>query len=116
MKLSTLPDEEILAVADPLMDNLMQGSKDIDHARHTRDFTERLAKIVTAERLEEMCRDYQARIGYFTEREFVAIFRRANSVAVVWRQWSSKTTDEFVAEIVIVERNGRHLVDHAQVY
>ena len=116
MALAQQSDVEILEVVEPLMDNLMAGSRDIDHARHVRDFTHRLKDIVTAERLEKMCVDYQARIGFFKKREVVGIFRRADSVAIVWRQWSSKTTDEYVAEIVVVEKDGRYLVDHAMIF
>ena len=116
IELAQQADEHILAIANPLMDNLMEGSREIDHARHVRDFTDRLKEIVTAERLEAMCKDYQARIGFFERRKVVGIFRRKNSVAVVWRQWSSKTDDEYVAEIVIVEKDGRYLVDHAMIF
>lgn len=116
MELAQQSDEQILAVANPLMDNLMQGSREIDHAKHTRDFTARLKEIVTADRLEAMCKDYQARIGYFERREVVGVFRRKNSVAVVWRQWSTRTDDEFVAEIVVVEKDGKYLVDHAMIF
>jgi hypothetical protein len=42
----------------------------------------------------------------------VAIFRRADPIAVVWKQWLSKTDDKFVAELVLVEADGRYLVDH----
>ena len=116
MALATLPDEQILDIANPLMDNLMEGSREIDHEKHTRDFTKRLKVIVTADRLEAMCKDYQARIGFFEKREFVSLFRRKNSVAIVWKQWSSKTTDEYVAEMVVVEHDGRYLVDHAMIF
>lgn len=112
MDLCARSDEAILSVADPIMDNLMAASTAVDHARHTRDFTDRLKAIVTPERLEAMCRRYQAEWGYLAQREFVAIFRRAGSVAVVWKQWCTGTDDEFVAELVLVEQDGRYLVDH----
>ncbi|SDJ79465.1 hypothetical protein SAMN04488540_113111 [Ferrimonas sediminum] len=116
MALLMLRDEQVLAQVSPLMDNLMQGSTDIDHARHTQDFTDRLKAIVTQERLVAMCTDYQRRWGKFGRREFVALFRRRDSVAVVWRQWCSPSDDELVAEAVFVEQQGRVLVDHAMVY
>lgn len=112
MKLSTATDEEILAVANPIMDNLMQASTDIDHSRHVRDFTERLKAIVTPEHLEKVCRRYQAQWGLLDRREAVAVFRRQDSVAIVWKQWCTRTTDEFVAELVLIEEDGRYLVDH----
>ena len=98
------------------MDNLMDGSNEIDHAKHVRDFTERLKELVSEQGLERMCTDFQTRFGQFTHREVVGIFRRRSSVAVVWRQHASDTDDEFVADIVVVEKDGRYLVDHALVY
>ena len=112
MELARRNDEEILEVVNPIMDNLMQASTEIDHARHVRDFSDRLKAIVTAEHLEKVCRRYQEKWGYLGRRESVAVFRRSDSVAVVWKQWCTGTDDEFVAELVLIEENGRHLVDH----
>lgn len=115
MKLATQSDEAILAVVDPLMDNLMQGSTEIDHEKHVRDFTERLKSLVSADGLRKMCEHYQADIGFFTDRELLSVFRRQDSVGVVWRQSASKSDDELIASIIVVEQDGRYLVDHALV-
>lgn len=116
MELAKRSDEQILKVVTPIMDNLMAGSTEIDHEKHTRDFTERMKAIVTKEALEKMCLAYQAKWGFFEEREFVALFRRESSIAVVWRQFCSNTDDEYVAEAVFVESDGSCLVDHAMVF
>jgi len=50
-------------VANPIMDNLMQASTDIDHARHVQDFTDRAKAIVTKEHLERVCAIYQLEKG-----------------------------------------------------
>jgi len=116
MQLADLTDAEILAVVNPLMDNLMQGSNDIDYDAHVRDFTYRLRRLVSPEGLERMCSDFQSRFGHFTERDVVGLFRREDSVAVVWRQRTSASNDEFVADVVIVEQDGQYRVDHTLVY
>ena len=90
MPLTEKSYREILVVADPIMDNLMEGSTAIDHEKHTRDFT--------------------------TNEEFVAVFRRPQSVAIVWKQWFTKQAGEYVAELVLVEKESTYLVDHAMVF
>ena len=112
MDLSRKTDAEIWAVAEPLMDNLMEASTAIDHVRHTRDFTARLAAIVTPEHLREVCERYQSKWGTFTRRERVAVFRREKSVACIWKQWLSNTDDEFVAEMVLIDDGGKTRIDH----
>jgi len=116
MTLAEKSDREILAVADPIIDNLMKGSTAIDHEKHTRDFTDRMKRIVTKAYLETVCRKYQAERGYFAKREFVAVFRRPQSVAIVWKQWFTKQAGEYVAELVLVENESTYLVDHAMVF
>ena len=116
MNISEMRHKKILEIVEPIMENLMEDSTERNHEKHTRDFTNRLKKIVTKEALDRMCRDYQAKWGLFQSREFVALFRRKDSVAIVWKQSCSHTFDEFVAEAVFVEQNGRYLVDHAMVF
>ncbi len=116
MNLESLSDTELWAIATPIMDNLMEGSTEIDHAKHSRDFTRRLRDIVTPEYLEKVCRNYQEEKGFFTGRVPVAVFRRPDSIAFVWKQYFSRAEGEHVAEMVLVQQDDRLLVDHALVY
>ena len=59
------------------------GSTEISHEKHVRDFTDRLKKIVTKDALKKMCDENQTKCGYFRRCFPVAIFRRENSVAEV---------------------------------
>ncbi len=116
MNFQELTDDQVLAIAEPLMDNLMDGSNAIDHARHTRDFTDRLKSYVTAEKLEAMCREHQARIGKFTHREVMGVVRRQGSAVIIWKEFATLTEDTLVSQMVLVESSGRYLVDHALVF
>ena len=116
MDFTTLSEADILAIANPMMDNLMEASTRIDHAAHVRDFTDRIKAIVTPEHLDYVCRQYQAEKGFFATREPVAVFKRPDSAAIVWRQTFTKAQGDFVAEMVLVYRDGRYLVDHVMVF
>ena len=90
----TMSEQQLWALANPIMDNLMDASTQRDHTRHVRDFTERLKGIGTP----------------------IAILRRPDSVAILWKQHFTKAPGEFVAEMVLVHRDGRYLVDHVMVF
>ena len=53
MELLAKSDEEILSAVDQLMDNLMQGSTEIDHAKHTKDFSSRIKERISPEQLAD---------------------------------------------------------------
>jgi hypothetical protein len=116
MELAQTSDDEIVKVATTIMDNLMDASTAIDHERHVRDFTDRAKSVVTKKHLQRACEKYQSEKGYFARRDFVALFRRPNSVVVVWKQWFTKQPGEFVAELLLVQQDGRYLVDHVLVF
>jgi hypothetical protein len=109
-------DSEVLSIANPIMDNLMDASTNIDHAKHIQNFSARMLAIVTKSYFEDVCKQYQQEKGFFAQRELVAIFRRPNSVAIVWKQTFTKAQGEFVAEMVLIEEAGKMVVDHVMVF
>jgi hypothetical protein len=115
MNIDNMPDDQVWAVANPIMDNLMDASTVIDHARHVRDFSERAKSVVTPELLRRVCEQYQSEKGYFSQREPLAILRRPGAVAIVWKQWFTKARGEYLAEMILVEREGKFLVEHVKV-
>lgn len=116
MDLAQKADRDILAVADPIMDNLMDASTAVDYDRHVRDFSDRAKGVLPEGAFQSICADYQKQKGFFSRREVVAVFRRPDSVAVVWKQWFTKAPGEFVAELVLIQHNGKYLVDHVMVF
>ncbi|SNX60969.1 hypothetical protein SAMN06296273_2429 [Nitrosomonas ureae] len=116
MSFEKMSDQQLWDIANPIMDNLMDASTQLDHAKHVRDFTERMKAIVTPEYFQRICQQYQAEKGYFSSRMPVAVFRRPDSVAIVWKQSFTKAPGEFVAEMVLVHKNGKYRVDHVIVF
>ncbi|WP_190367199.1 hypothetical protein [Pseudoalteromonas sp. S16_S37] len=110
-----LSDNEIMKLVTPIMNNLMDASSEIDHEKHVRDFSENMKNIVTKEELEKQCKIYQKTLGFFTKRELVGIFKKKGDVRVFWKQWYSKSDDEFLAFVHIVQRNGKLEVVNASV-
>lgn len=116
MNFQNLSDVDILAIATPIMDNLMDASTAVDYERHIRDFSPRLRQQLSREALQAICVDYQSSKGFFADRQFVALFRRPDSVAIVWRQTFTQAAGDFVAEMVLIEQGEQYLVDHVMVF
>lgn len=114
--LALLSDSEIYEIIEPLIDNMLEGSAEINHSKHTRDFTQRLKVIVTEENLSQQCADYQERLGFFDRREAVALFRRKHSIAATWRLFFTKSDDEFVLEAMFVDRDGQLQIEHCMIF
>ena len=110
-----MSDEDIMAIVNPMMDNVMQASTDIDHKKHIRDFSDRLKSIVTKEYLKEACKTYQKSLGFFAKRELVGIFRKKHDVRVFWRQWYTQSEDEYVAYITVHQKGDKFEIINTMV-
>ncbi len=116
MNFENITDKELWIIANRLMDNLMDGSTEINHAKHTKDFTSRLQKIVSSESFKTMCESYQRDKGYFSSRKQVAVIKRPSAAAFIWKQSFTKVKGDYVAEMLVVHRNGKFLVEHVMVF
>jgi hypothetical protein len=94
----------------------MDASTKVDYERHIRDFSDRLKAQLSKERLQWICQEYQSTKGFFAEREFVALCRRPDSVALLWKQHFTEQAGEYVAEMVLIQKDGKYLVDHVMVF
>lgn len=83
-------EQEILDIANPIMDNLMEASTKIDHEAHIKDFTDRMKNIVTKDHFQKVCEHDQSEKGLFSERHPVAVFKRPDSAAIIWKQFFYK--------------------------
>ena len=106
-------EDEILRIVEPIMDNCLNGSNEDNHAKHTRDFTERMMKIVTPENLKLQL-SKKPRV-FFTERKFIKLFRRQDSIGIIWKQFISTSNDELMNQAIFVERNEQIFIDHCMI-
>jgi hypothetical protein len=113
MNFVEMKDSEILSIVEPIMDNCLLGSNEGDHAKHVRDFAERMRMIVTPDNLKmQLSQEPRA---FFTDREFIHLFRRQNSIGVIWKQGISTTNDELMNQAIFVGNSDRILIDHCMI-
>ena len=110
MDLIDKSNDEIWKVAIPMMDNLMEGSTEVNWSKHTKQFTEKAKSVVTRAELERQCKAYQSTHGHFGEREPVGITRHPEYINVVWKQKMTLTTGEYLAVLTMVQDGGSYLV------
>lgn len=115
-KISDISDQAALKIANQMMRDLMDASTQKDYAQHIRHFSKRAQTMLDETQFEVICEVYQKKLGFFQDREFVALFRRPDSIAFIWRQKYSKAQGDFVAEMVMIVEDGEYKVDHAFVF
>ena len=106
MSLQDKSDEEILHIAMPIMDNLMEGSTERDWEKHTKHFTEGARASLPEKELLRQCDDYKSSHGDFAHRELIGITRHPAYINVLWKQRMTKAPGEYLATLTLIEKGG----------
>ncbi len=116
---SDFSDQQLIDIAQQWMDALMQASTELDYVTHTLNWSQRARSVLNAQQFEQICRQYQAQKGYFTERRFLGMLRRPHSVLLLWSQQFSKILGEHVVEMVLIMEDNTDAcqlkIDHVMV-
>jgi len=115
MDLSKKSDEEILKIANPVMDNLMDASTSNDFEKHVRNFSDRIKEKYTQEEFQKQCDEYRSKWGVFTDREFIGTTKSTNIVNIYWKQKFSETDDNFLAVLTLSQQDGQYIVERVFV-
>ena len=100
MNFVEMEENEILRIIEPMMDNCLRGSNEDNYAKYTKDFTKRMKKIVTLKNLKlQLSIEPRA---FFTQRKFIYLFRRKNSIGIIWKQFISSSKDELINQAIFV--------------
>ena len=85
MSLQELSDKELLIIADPILDNILDSARTNNYAEFSRDFHVEFANIINADEFNRQ-RSYSIeRHGYVKkERTFLKCLRNEHSVIVLW--------------------------------
>ncbi len=107
-----LDDNDILKVANPMMDDIIRGLARRDYNLHSCHFSVHLKSLGGPEDFLANCDQYESAWGSPGQRELVAIFRKQKSFTLIWDQQFSGTDGQVLAMLTVALKGGRYFVDH----
>jgi len=111
-----LDDDDILKVANPMMDDIMRGLARRDYNLHSCHFSVNLKSHGGPEAFLDMCDQHESAWGSPGQRALVAIFRKPKSFTLVWDQQYSSADGQVMAVMTVALKGGRYFVDYLLVH
>tara|TARA_B100001750_G_C15517396_1_gene608422 strand:- start:3351 stop:3701 length:351 start_codon:yes stop_codon:yes gene_type:complete len=101
MKLLELTDQEILKIADPLWDELVETSNNKDYGGFTKNFSKRMLMGSDEVTLGKQWAGSKLLTSLSKEREFFGCLRRDDYVTVLYKQKSQSVPGDFLGRLVL---------------
>ena len=101
MNLLEKTDKEILELANPLWDNLINCSNNKDYSGFTKDFSAQMFYSLNEVEIGKQWASSELLNRLSKQIDFIGCLRRNNFVTVLYRQKSEKIPGEFLGRLVL---------------
>jgi hypothetical protein len=95
------PEEEILKIAEPMWENLIEGSNERDYAKISKQFSKKMLANVDEVNMSHQWESSDILTSLSTRRELLGCLRRGRFVTVLWKQLSFKVQGDYLATLVL---------------
>ena len=101
MKLLEKTDEEILEIANPIWDNLVQCSNKKDYSGFTKNFSAQMLYGANEVELGKQWSNNELLVSLSAQFSFLGCLRRNNFVTVLFKQTSEKVPGDHLGRLVL---------------
>ena len=116
MNLLEKSDDEIIAIANPIWDNLVKSSNMKDYGGFTKDFGTQMLFGANEVELGKQWANNKLLTSLSEKQEFLGTIRRNQFITVLYKQTSQTMPGEFLGRLVLGEEDGLIKVFGATIY
>jgi len=116
MNITEHTDEEILAISDPMWDDLVRYSNKGDYGKFIRKFSYSLLLGLNEVEVGKQFVKSELTRNLSEERDYLGIIRRGEHVTVLYRQRSTKKEGEWLGRLVLGYENGEVKIFGASIF
>ena len=103
-------DAEVKAVAGPVLEGILDGFKNDDYAKYSKDFDATLLDAISESKFHETDRQIEGSMGECREKAYLGFLRKGRMTAVFWKARFSRSEDDVLIKLVISKRGDDYLV------
>lgn len=103
-------DEEVRAIAEPILDSILEGFKTDDYGKYSKDFDNMLKESISEKKFLDTDRQIQGSIGNYQSREYLGFLVKGQRTLVLWKGRFDRSEDDVLIKLVVSKRNNKYLV------
>ena len=105
-KIVSKVDDEVKAIADPILDNILDGMKIENYALYSKNFGNKLMSKIDKKEFLKKNKAINNRIGVFESREYLGFLSQKKSTIVLFKCKFSDSLDDVLIRLVLNKKHG----------
>lgn len=103
-------DQEVKAVADPILENLLAGFNQGNYAQYSKNFDETLREAIPEEKFQQVRRELMKKLGSFKSKNYLGFLNQQAHTVVLWKGAFTDTQDDVLLKLVLSKRQDKVVV------
>ncbi|MFZ2087967.1 MAG: DUF3887 domain-containing protein [Desulfobaccales bacterium] len=103
-------DQEVKAVAEPILENLLAGFNQGNYAQYSKNFDETLREAIPEEKFQQVRRELMKKLGSFKSKNYLGFLNQQAHTVVLWKGAFTDTQDDVLLKLVLSKRQDKVVV------
>jgi hypothetical protein len=103
-------DQQVKAVAEPILDNLMKGFNQGNYAQFSKNFDETMQKTIHEKKFQEVREDLLKKWGKYKSKKYLGFLNHQAFTIVLWKAAFADTKNDIMIKQVLSKSNGKVFV------
>ncbi len=103
-------NDQVKAVAEPILDNLLTGFNKGNYAQYSKDFDDTLREAIPEKKFQQVRENLLKKIGAFKSKKFLGFLNQQAYTVVLWKGAFAATRDDVLIKLVLAKRQDKVVV------
>ena len=103
-------DVVIQRIADPILDNILNGFKKDDYTLYSQDFDPDLKLLGARSKFYEISRQMKSELGNYVSRIYMGSLKKKKMTIVLWKGVFEKSSNDILIKLVLEKKGKQHFV------
>ncbi|MGD8569468.1 MAG: hypothetical protein PVJ39_15390 [Gammaproteobacteria bacterium] len=108
-------DEEIIALAEPLLQNMLDGGNALKYAKFSRDFSHGMRSTIPEDLFAEQSIAVNRARGQCISRQPLGVLRKNKTALILWSARFDKSNDDMLIQLKIAYDHGKLVITGATI-
>ena len=95
---------EVQAVADPILDGILQGFKEGDYGLYSQNFDDTLKDVISKKKFLQTRTQIIKSIGTYESRSYLGYLQKGKTTVILWKGRFAKSADDVLIKLVLSRR------------
>jgi hypothetical protein len=103
-------DQQVKAVSEPILDNLLAGFNQGNYAQYAKDFNDTLREAIPEKKFQQVRGELLKKLGKYKNKKYLGFLNQQAYTIALWKGAFANTQDDVLIRLVLSKRQDKVVV------